>query len=75
MKKLIQELKSRWQTESPLFFKKVMQISVFISGMALAMHFAMDSSGANEPTWWVNIYPYLIAIPAGIAACAKLTKE
>ena len=52
-----------------------MQISVFISGMALAMHLAMDSSGANEPTWWVNIYPYLIAIPAGMAACAKLTKE
>lgn len=75
MKKLILELKSRWQTESPLFFKKVMQISVFISGTALAMHLAMDSSGANEPTWWVNVYPYLIAIPAGIAACAKLTKE
>jgi hypothetical protein len=75
MKKLILELKSRWQTDSPLFFKKVMQISVFISGMALSMHLAMDSSGANEPTWWINIYPYLIAIPAGIAACAKLTKE
>jgi hypothetical protein len=75
MKKLILELKSRWQTESPLFFKKVMKTSVFISGMALAMHLAMDSSGANEPTWWINIYPYLIAIPAGIAACAKLTKE
>ena len=52
-----------------------MKVSVFISGMALAMHLAMDSSGANEPTWWINIYPYLIAIPAGIAACAKLTKE
>ena len=75
MKKLILELKNRWQTESPLFFKKVMQISVFISGMALSMHLAMDSSGANEPTWWINVYPYLIAIPAGIAACAKLTKE
>ena len=75
MKKLILELKSRWQTESPLFFKKVMQISVFISGMALSMHLAMDSYGANEPTWWVNIYPYLIAIPAGMAACAKLTKQ
>jgi hypothetical protein len=75
MKKLILELKNRWKAESPLFFKKVMQISVFISSMALAMHLAMDSSGANEPTWWINIYPYLIAIPAGIAACAKLTKE
>ena len=75
MKKLILELKSRWKTESPLFFKKVMKVSVFISGMALAMQLAMDSSGANKPTWWVNVYPYLIAIPAGIAACAKLTKE
>ena len=74
MKKLILELKSRWQTESPLFFKKVMQISVFISGTALAMHLAMDSSGATYRDW-VNVYPYLIAIPAGIAACAKLTKK
>ena len=75
MKKLILELRNRWKTESPLFFKKVMQIGVFISGMSLAMHLAMDSSGANEPTWWINIYPYLIAIPSGMAACAKMTKQ
>ena len=75
MKKLILELRNRWKSESPLFFKKVMQIGVFISGMSLSMHIAMSSSGANEPTWWINIYPYLIAIPAGMAACAKMTKQ
>ena len=75
MKKLILELRNRWKSESPLFFKKVMQIGVFISSMSLSMHLAMSSSGENEPTWWINIYPYLIAIPAGMAACAKMTKQ
>lgn len=75
MKKILAEIKNRWKSETPIFFKKIVRVGISISGVALAMHLAMVSSGAIEPQWWMNIYPYVIAIPAGMAATAKLTRS
>lgn len=46
-----------------------------IAAISLAVHLAVMSAGGVEPYWWTNIYPYLIGIPAGMAAVAKLTRE
>ena len=73
MKKVIQNIRNRWKAETPIFFKNVVKIGVSISGVALAMHLAIIGADAVEPQWWVDIYPYVIAIPAGMAATAKLT--
>lgn len=75
MKKVIMEIKNRWKSKTPIFFKNIVKIGLSISGVALAMHLAVLGAGAEEPQWWVNIYPYIIAIPAGMAATAKLTKD
>ena len=75
MKKVIQNIINRWKAETPIFFKNVVKIGVSISGVALAMHLAIIGAGAVEPQWWVDIYPYVIAIPAGMAATAKLTSN
>ena len=75
MKKIIQNIRNRWKAETPIFFKNVVKIGVSISGVALAMHLAIIGAGAVEPQWWVDIYPYVIAIPAGMAATAKLTSN
>lgn len=75
MVKMLMEIKSRWKADTPKFFKYIVNIGTIISGVALAMHVALESSGAIEPQWWVNIYPYIIAIPAGMAATAKLTRD
>ena len=75
MKKIIIEIKNRWKSKTPIFFKNIVKIGLSISGVALAMHLAVLGAGAEEPQWWVNIYPYIIAIPAGMAATAKLTKD
>ena len=75
MKKVIMEIKNRWKSETPKFFKGIVKIGLSISGVALAMHLAVLGAGEEEPQWWVNIYPYIIAIPAGMAATAKLTKD
>ena len=75
MKKFIQNLKNRWKAETPKFFKMIIRIGLSKSGVAIAMHVAVDAAGAVEPQWWVTIYPYVVAIPAGMAATAKLTRN
>ena len=75
MKKIIIEIKNRWKSKTPIFFKNIVKIGLSISGVALAMHLAVLGAGAEEPQWWIDIYPYIIAIPAGMAATAKLTKD
>lgn len=75
MKKILTEIKNRWKSDTPKFFKYIINIGTSISSVALAMHLAIVVAGAIEPQWWVNIYPYIIAIPAGMAATAKLTRN
>lgn len=75
IQKVTQCLKDRWKSSTPKFFKNVLKIGLSISAIALAIHLAVSTAGAIEPQWWLDLYPYLIGIPAGMAAVAKLTKE
>ena len=75
MKKVIMEIKNRWKSETPKFFKGIVKIGLSVSGVALAMHLAVIGAGAEEPQWWITIYPYVVAIPAGMATTAKLTRN
>lgn len=65
----------RWKTTTPRFFRGIIWIGSVVSGTALAIQVALTAAGAIAPDWWQNVYPYLIGIPAGMAAVAKLTKE
>jgi|GEM_PF-969442 hypothetical protein len=65
---------SRWKATTPLFFKWIVRLGLAVSGTAVAIHVALVSGGAVEPAWWTDIYPYLIGVPAGMAAVAKMTK-
>ena len=73
--KIIQTVKNRWRASTPTFFKTILKIGLSISAIALAVHLAISTAGAMEPQWWLNVYPYLVGIPAGMAAVAKLTRE
>ena len=73
--RLFTVLKTRCKATTPIFFKNVIRIGVSVSAIAIAVHVAVSSAGANEPQWWLSIYPYLVGIPAGMVAIAKLTKE
>ena len=75
MKDIITNIKNRWKSDTPIFFRYIVKIGISISGVALAMHLAVLGAGAEEPQWWIDIYPYIIAIPAGMAATAKLTTD
>lgn len=66
--------KARWKAKEPLVFKKVINLCMAVSGTAIAIHAALESSGAVEPAWWTEIYPYLVGVPAGAATVAKFTR-
>ncbi len=69
-----QVVTSRWKATTPKFFKWVVRIGLSVSAVAIAIHVALVSGGAAEPAWWTDIYPYLIGVPAGMAAVAKMTR-
>ena len=75
MKKFMLNLRNRWKSETPKFFKNIIRIGVSISSVAIAMHMAIEAAGAVEPQWWITIYPYIVGLPAGMAATAKLTRN
>ncbi len=77
MKKIswIEQVKKRWKAETPKFFKKIVWSAASVSGVAIAVNAALSMAGATAPSWWIEIYPYLVGVPAGMAAVAKLTKE
>lgn len=73
--KRFKTLLERWRATTPRFFKRIIYIGSVVSGVALAIHVALVAGSAIEPQWWQDIYPYLIGVPAGMAAVSKLTKE
>lgn len=75
IKEILSKLNERWNAEMPVFFGSVVAICTSVSAVALAVHIALVAASANEPAWWQAVYPYLIGIPAGMAAIAKLTKK
>lgn len=72
---IFKTIKDRWNADSPILFKRITNIGCSVSAIAISVNLALSASGANEPHWWVNVFPYLVGIPAGVAALAKLTKE
>ena len=69
------EVSNRWKGKMPKFFKKVMWACGLVSGTALAVNTAIMAAGAQPHEWWVEIFPYLVGIPAGMIAVCKFTVE
>lgn len=75
MKDFWKELKTRWQNAMPKFFKRMMWICGLISGTALAAHESMVQFGIQPHAWWLDIEPYLVAVPAGAMFACKFTQN
>lgn len=78
MKKLLQELISRWKSESPIFWKKVTNISLTLGSSAAAMLgadklFELQSYGVSPMIF--TICGYVITACAAMGLMAKLTKQ
>lgn len=75
MKDFWKEMKTRWQNAMPRFFKRMMWICGLVSGTALAANEAMTVAGIEPHQWWIDIRPYLIAVPAGAMFACKFTQN
>lgn len=67
-------LLSRWRNAMPKFFKRLCWVCSLISGTALAANEAMQVAGIQPHQWWIDVAPYLIGVPAGMAFAAKFTQ-
>lgn len=68
-------LKNRWRNAMPQFFKRMMWICGLISGTALAINEALAAASIDPPEWWMDVRPYLIAVPAGAMFACKFTQN
>lgn len=75
MKDFWKELKARWRNAMPQFFKRMMWICGLISGTALAAHESMELAHIQPHDWWIDIEPYLVAVPAGAMFACKFTQN
>jgi len=75
MKNFWKELRQRWRNAMPQFFKRMMWICGLVSGTALAANEAMAVAGIEPHQWWIDIRPYLIAVPAGAMFACKFTQN
>ena len=74
MKKFWKTLHSRWRNHMPVFFKRMMWLCGLISGTALAANEAMQVADIEPHQWWIDVRPYLIAVPAGAMFACKFTQ-
>ena len=58
----------------PKFFRGVFWVCSLISGTVLAANTAITAAGVQPHEWWIDILPYLIGVPAGMAFAAKFTQ-
>lgn len=68
-------LRHRWKNAMPKFFRRMMWICGLISGTALAAHESMALAGIQPHAWWLDVEPYLVAVPAGAMFACKFTQR
>ena len=67
-------LRQRWTAAMPKFFRRMAWVCGLISGTALAAHESMAAAGIQPHDWWLDIEPYLVAVPAGAMFACKFTQ-
>lgn len=78
MKKLLLELQRRWKSESPLFWKKILKISVTLGTSSIAVIGAdklLDLQTYGVPSIIFTVCGYIIAACAAMGLMAKITTK
>lgn len=75
LRKTGSEAVKRWQQKMPKFFRWMIYLCAFISGIALTVNTSIIAAGAQPHEWWSDIFPYLIGVPAGVMFTCKFTVD
>ena len=67
------EAVDRWQQQMPPFFRKIVKACACIIITAFTVNTIMVNGGAEPHQWWCDVYPLLLAVPAGMITICKLT--
>ena len=78
MEKILKEIKTRWKTESPIFWKKILNKSITIGTIAVSIIgvdklFGLIAYGV--PGIIFTVCGYIIVACAALGLAAKITKE
>ena len=78
MEKILKEIKTRWKTESPIFWKKILSKSITIGTIAVSIIgveklFGLIAYGV--PGIIFTVCGYIIVACAALGLAAKITKE
>ena len=72
---MIQEIKDRWNAETPIFFVKVRKLALSVGTSATAVWLANQSMSLQLPDLLLTICKYSIAVCATMGLTAQLTKQ
>ncbi len=67
------ELKGRWMGKMPRFFRHLVVLCSCVMATAFGVNQVMVIGGAVPHQWWTDVYPLLLAVPAGMIIVCKLT--
>lgn len=75
MNNIIIKLIDDFKADTPRIARKVRNFAACISGCAVAVMTTLLTAQSQIPDWFINIYPYLIGIPAAIAFISQFSSK
>lgn len=75
MKKLFAEIKDRWTSKSPIFFKKIRTIAICIVGTSTAIWTANSTMNLELNETLLQVLKYVIVGGIACGLTANLTKD
>ena len=78
MEKILKEIRIRWKTESPIFWKKILNKCIYIGSTSVSILGAeklFDLQSYGVPPIIFTICGYIIVACASLGLAAKITKE
>jgi hypothetical protein len=72
---MLNEIKERWKSETPIFFKKLRNMAMTLGSSATALWLTNESMSLHLPDGVMNVCKYTIAACAAMGITSQLTKE
>jgi len=72
---VLETVLQRWQSETPVFFKKVKKFAIILGTLATALIAANEPSGLGLPEVVLSLCKYVLTACAAMGVTAQLTQK